>query len=463
MNLRNTSRAGASPFSRLLAITSLCLALFAAPALTAGEHGAFNYIYETGDWKYEQDIGWLFAFDAGGGSEYLYSFDIGWIWHQPDYGGWVFSWGFVQPQWTLKPTIVRAVRNQAIAHPMDDRPASDPVNILDWEVDDGTLHATVEYPGSGPFSTFFLYVQDSLGAGDSAEAEAWIVRNSRGDTGTTPIRQDLTFDLGPMDDDWGRAPDQLFALHVNPDLVLSAIETRSTHDTADLTWSTSGPASVTVEYGPSENDLSLSADSLDAGGTFHSIGIYDLDVDSTYYYRVAATPEGGDPVTSEVRTFSTNPVHEPFRARPFPVMKDLVVDRTPFETIQQAGGFVTVNTGQALDGNTVPIPKTVADKAMDAAACIGCGACVAACKNGSAMLFTAAKASQLNILPQGKPEKDRRVLNMVRTMDEAGFGNCTNFGECEAVCPKGISLDFIAKMNRDYATASLKQLLGTPV
>jgi succinate dehydrogenase / fumarate reductase iron-sulfur subunit len=151
---------------------------------------------------------------------------------------------------------------------------------------------------------------------------------------------------------------------------------------------------------------------------------------------------------------------EPWRAKPFPVLRDLVVDRTPMDKIQQAGGFISVRTGSAPDGNAIPISKEVADYAMDAAACIGCGACVAACKNASAMLFTAAKSSQLNSLPQGKAEKDRRVLNMVASMDEAGFGNCTNYGECQAVCPKGITLDFIAQMNRDYAVASAKKLFG---
>ena len=151
---------------------------------------------------------------------------------------------------------------------------------------------------------------------------------------------------------------------------------------------------------------------------------------------------------------------EPWRAKPFPVIRDLIVDRTPLDTIQQSGGFISVRTGSAPDGNAIPIPKEVADYAMDAAACIGCGACVAACKNASAMLFTAAKSSQLNSLPQGKAEKDRRVLGMVTAMDEAGFGNCTNYGECQAVCPKGITLDFIAQMNRDYAVASVKKLFG---
>ncbi|MDG2170217.1 MAG: succinate dehydrogenase/fumarate reductase iron-sulfur subunit [Opitutales bacterium] len=151
---------------------------------------------------------------------------------------------------------------------------------------------------------------------------------------------------------------------------------------------------------------------------------------------------------------------EPWRAKPFPVIRDLIVDRTQFDKIQQAGGFISVRTGSAPDGNAIPISKEVADYAMDAAACIGCGACVAACKNASAMLFTAAKSSQLNSLPQGKPEKDRRVLGMVAAMDEAGFGNCTNYGECQAVCPKGITLDFIAQMNRDYAVASVKKLFG---
>jgi len=150
-------------------------------------------------------------------------------------------------------------------------------------------------------------------------------------------------------------------------------------------------------------------------------------------------------------------VIEPWRAEPFPVMKDLVVDRTPFDTIIQAGGFVSVRTGSAPEANEIPVPKPIAERAMDAASCIGCGACVAACKNASAMLFVAAKVTHMNSLPQGKPEKDRRVVAMVDAMDNAGFGNCRNYAECEAVCPKGISLDFIAQMNREYATAKVKR------
>jgi succinate dehydrogenase / fumarate reductase iron-sulfur subunit len=147
---------------------------------------------------------------------------------------------------------------------------------------------------------------------------------------------------------------------------------------------------------------------------------------------------------------------EPWRAKAFPLVRDLVVNRSAFDRIIQAGGFVSVNTGGAPDGNALPVPKTDADLAMDAAACIGCGACVAACKNASAMLFVAAKISHLNLLPQGKAEKDRRALNMVNQMDAEGFGNCTVTGSCEAVCPKEISLSFIAKMNRDFAVAALK-------
>ncbi|MEQ1749175.1 MAG: succinate dehydrogenase/fumarate reductase iron-sulfur subunit [Prosthecobacter sp.] len=148
---------------------------------------------------------------------------------------------------------------------------------------------------------------------------------------------------------------------------------------------------------------------------------------------------------------------EPFRARAFPVVKDLMVDRGAFDRIQQAGGFVTVRTGAAPDANSILIGKEVADAAMDAAACIGCGACVASCKNASAMLFISAKAGQLNSLPQGQPEKDRRTLGMVRQMDKEGFGNCTNQYECEAACPKEISVRWITKLNRDYALASAKE------
>ncbi len=150
-------------------------------------------------------------------------------------------------------------------------------------------------------------------------------------------------------------------------------------------------------------------------------------------------------------------VIEPFRANAFPVIKDLVVDRSSFDRIQQAGGFVSVNTsGNTIDANAIPIEKDKADDAFAAAACIGCGACVAACKNASAMLFTSAKVSQFALLPQGRVEATERVQNMVRQMDLEGFGNCTNTGACEVECPKGISLENIARMNREYLSATLK-------
>ena len=148
---------------------------------------------------------------------------------------------------------------------------------------------------------------------------------------------------------------------------------------------------------------------------------------------------------------------EPFRAKAFPIIKDLVVDRSAFDRVQHAGGFISVNTsGNTQDANSIPISKHAADKAMDAATCIGCGACVASCKNSSAMLFVSAKVSQYALLPQGQVEATDRVLNMVQQMDDEGFGNCTNTGACEVECPKGISLENIARMNREYLSASLK-------
>ncbi|GGG38753.1 succinate dehydrogenase/fumarate reductase iron-sulfur subunit [Bizionia arctica] len=148
---------------------------------------------------------------------------------------------------------------------------------------------------------------------------------------------------------------------------------------------------------------------------------------------------------------------EPFRAAAFPVIKDLIVDRTSFDRIQHAGGFISVNTsGNTIDANTIPVNKHDADTAFDSATCIGCGACVASCKNSSAMLFVSAKVSQFALLPQGQIEATDRVLNMVKQMDEEGFGNCTNTGACEVECPKGISLENIARMNREYLKASLK-------
>lgn len=177
-------------------------------------------------------------------------------------------------------------------------------------------------------------------------------------------------------------------------------------------------------------------------------------------------PHGGQPMTTvcqlHMRLFKDGDTItiEPWRAVAFPVLKDLVVDRGAFDRIIQAGGYVSVSTGGAPDGNALPIPKADADKAFEAAACISCGACVAACKNASAMLFTAAKISHLSLLPQGKVEENRRVLSMVGQMDAEGFGNCTNIGSCEAACPKGITLDNMARMNRLYFKALLKNKLA---
>jgi succinate dehydrogenase / fumarate reductase iron-sulfur subunit len=146
---------------------------------------------------------------------------------------------------------------------------------------------------------------------------------------------------------------------------------------------------------------------------------------------------------------------EPWRASPFPVIKDLVVNRSSFDRIMSAGGFISINTGNAQDANAIPVPKDDADEAFASAACIGCGACVAACKNASAMLFVAAKVSQFALLPQGQPERNQRVQDMVATMDSEGFGACTNTGACSAECPKGISLTTIARMNRDFLVSEL--------
>lgn len=168
-------------------------------------------------------------------------------------------------------------------------------------------------------------------------------------------------------------------------------------------------------------------------------------------------PTRGTTCQTYMRNFTDGQtlVIEPWRAKAFPVLRDLVCDRSAFDRITQAGGYISSNVGGAPDGNALPIAKVISDKAMDAAECIGCGACVAACKNASAMLFVAAKVSHLGLLPQGQPERTARVRKMVSQMDDEGFGACTNQYECEAACPKKISADFIARMNGDYLWASV--------
>jgi len=153
---------------------------------------------------------------------------------------------------------------------------------------------------------------------------------------------------------------------------------------------------------------------------------------------------------------------EPWKSRAFPVVKDLMVNRGAFDRIVQAGGYITVSTGSAPEANLTPVPKPLADRAFEAAECIGCGACVAQCPNGAAQLFTSAKVAHLGLLPQGQPERDRRAISMVETMEAQGFGSCSNYAECEAVCPKGIAIDFIARMNRDYIKAKARGVAKVP-
>ena len=156
-------------------------------------------------------------------------------------------------------------------------------------------------------------------------------------------------------------------------------------------------------------------------------------------------------------------VIEPFRSHAFPVIQDLMVDRSAFDRIIQAGGYISVSTGSAPEANLIPVPKSLADRVFEAAECIGCGACVAQCPNGAANLFTGAKVSHLGLLPQGQPERDQRAVSMVETMEAQGFGACSNFTECEAACPKGISIDFIARMNRDYIKGKARGEMKVPL
>ena len=196
--------------------------------------------------------------------------------------------------------------------------------------------------------------------------------------------------------------------------------------------------------------------------------IFDHDcregICGTCSLMIDGTPHGPQKGTAtcqlHMRSFTNGDtiVIEPWRAKAFPVVKDLVVDRGALDRIIQAGGYVTVATGGAQDGNMIPVPKVDAESAMDAAACIGCGACVAACPNASASLFTSAKISHLGLLPQGQPERYRRALKMVTQMDLESFGGCTLFGECQEACPKEISIDFISRMNRDYLVGAMKQV-----
>jgi succinate dehydrogenase / fumarate reductase iron-sulfur subunit len=154
---------------------------------------------------------------------------------------------------------------------------------------------------------------------------------------------------------------------------------------------------------------------------------------------------------------------EPWRSKAFPIVKDLMVNRGSFDRIVQAGGYITVSTGSAPEANLTPIPKPLADRAFEAAECIACGACVAQCPNGAAQLFTSAKVAHLGLLPQGQPERDQRAISMVETMEAQGFGSCSNYAECEAVCPKGIAIDFIARMNKDYIKAKMRGVMKVPL
>ncbi len=197
----------------------------------------------------------------------------------------------------------------------------------------------------------------------------------------------------------------------------------------------------------------------DAPGRLVPYTVRDVSPDMSFLELLDVLNEdlvkrGEDPVAFDFdcREGATITV-EPWRAKPFPVVKDLVVDRSAFDRIMAAGGFVSVNTGSAPEANTIPVPKDTAEAAMDAAACIGCGACVAACKNASAALFVGAKVTHLVLMPQGQPERARRVLAMVEQAEREGFGACSNEGECEAVCPKGISVAHIARLNREYLRA----------
>ncbi len=302
-----TRRAGgALRCARFLALTAVVgfLGAQAAP-LDAGD-GGLRFLQETGGWKYEEQLQWLFAVDAGGGSSYYYSPRAGWMWHDPDFGGWIFSWGFVDAQWMGRGALGRAVQRAAIAHATDlPAPSSHPVTILSAEVEEGRLHVTVEYPGTSPGSLFFLFVENTLEGSDPGRADAWISRNSQGDAGTDLIQEDLVFDLDPMEAEWGIASGEDYTLDLPVFEATAAGAQRVTHDTARIGWETAQPAKVYVEYGTSAGDLSMRTETIDWGETEHWVTLSGLEIDATHYYRPVSVSDSGSKVYGEVHSLKT--------------------------------------------------------------------------------------------------------------------------------------------------------------
>ncbi len=284
--------------------TACCCLMLASPARA----DVLNFRYEVGHWKYEDRLAWLYPVEGDEGATYYYSPHAGWMWHNPALGEWFFSWGFASPQWSRLSSLARAAHRAAIPHPeWAPVPASDPVTIVSAEVDGDRLHATVEYLASGPGSFLFLFVEDSLADGS---AHAWISRNGRGDSGGELIRESVTFDLAPLDVDWGRSPGQSFTLRIPVFEALDIRTHRLTHDTAGINWETAVPAQVSVEYGLSEGDLAMSTDLIALGNTEHRVVLRDLEPETTYFYRTVSVTQHGTTNTSSVSSFETAPLQK---------------------------------------------------------------------------------------------------------------------------------------------------------
>ncbi len=291
-----------------VALLLLPLFLTVSPVMHAAEsYGALVSTHEESSWIFEQDLGWLYLTDAGGDSYWIYSPSLGWAWHSEHYADWFFSWGFAQPQWTRKSDLARAVRYEAIAHPQGfSEPASDPVDVLEYRIAEGRLHATVAFPGPASNSRFFLFVEESLDSSDPALARAWISRSGPAGSDTESVEHRLTFDLAPMEADWERSPLHRFTLQLSHDIAVREVAVHSaTHDTAKISATTTGPGAIQVEYGLAEDELMHVTESIDEADTQHMVSLYNLQEDTTYYFRARVTDALGNTSVGDVTSFQT--------------------------------------------------------------------------------------------------------------------------------------------------------------